>query len=124
MLFRSTLLSSQVATGISWSPLSGLKGVKPPVKFGEKTRLGLQSHNWATEQQQQFQDEFILRFFLTLGLQTLLFQIRSHSQILGTGHGHIFLGATIQPITLVLKEVSTVVLSAEMKYGIWKHLRK
>ena len=32
------LLSSQVATGISWSPLSGLKGVKPPVKFGEKTR--------------------------------------------------------------------------------------
>ena len=35
---QSTLLSSQVATGISWSPLSGLKGVKPPVKFGEKTR--------------------------------------------------------------------------------------
>ena len=26
------------ATGISWSPLSGLKGVKHPVKFGEKTR--------------------------------------------------------------------------------------
>ena len=35
---QSTLLSSQVATGISWSPLSGLKGVKPPVKFGERTR--------------------------------------------------------------------------------------
>ena len=35
---HNTLLSSQVATGISWSPLSGLKGVKPPVKFGEKTR--------------------------------------------------------------------------------------
>ena len=35
---QSTLLSSQVATGISWSPLSVLKGVKPPVKFGERTR--------------------------------------------------------------------------------------
>ena len=35
---QSTLLSSQVATGISWSPLSGLKRIKPPVKFGEKTR--------------------------------------------------------------------------------------
>ena len=35
---QSTLLSSQVATGISWSPLSGLKGVKPPVKFGERIR--------------------------------------------------------------------------------------
>ena len=29
-----TPLSSRVATGISWSPLSGLKGVKPPVEFG------------------------------------------------------------------------------------------
>ena len=29
---------SRVATGISWSPLSGLKGVKPPVEFGERTR--------------------------------------------------------------------------------------
>ena len=27
------LLSSQITTGISWSPLSGLKGVKPPVEF-------------------------------------------------------------------------------------------
>ena len=27
-----------VTLGISWSPLSGLKGVKPPVKFREKTR--------------------------------------------------------------------------------------
>ena len=26
----------RVATGISWSPLSGLKGVKPPVEFGPK----------------------------------------------------------------------------------------
>ena len=25
------------ATGTSWSPLCGLKGVKPPVKFGERT---------------------------------------------------------------------------------------
>ena len=24
--------------GISWSPLSGLKGVKSPVEFGESTR--------------------------------------------------------------------------------------
>ena len=32
----SALLSSQ--GGISWSPLSGLKGVKPPVEFGERTR--------------------------------------------------------------------------------------
>ena len=31
-------LSSRVATGISWSPLSGLKGVKPPLEFGERTR--------------------------------------------------------------------------------------
>ena len=31
-------LSSRVATGISWSPLSGLKGVKPPVEFGERIR--------------------------------------------------------------------------------------
>ena len=33
-----TPLSSRVATGISWSPLSSLKGVKPPVEFGERTR--------------------------------------------------------------------------------------
>ena len=32
-LKEGTLLSSRVATGISWSPLSGLKGVKPPMKF-------------------------------------------------------------------------------------------
>ena len=32
------LLSSRVTTGISWSPLSGVKGVKPPVEFGERTR--------------------------------------------------------------------------------------
>ena len=35
---QRTSLSSRVATGISWSPLSGLKGVKPPVEFGERTR--------------------------------------------------------------------------------------
>lgn len=45
---------------------------------------GLQRHNCTTEPQEQFQDEFILRSFLTLGLQRLFFQIRSHSQILGT----------------------------------------
>ena len=31
-------LSSRVAPGISWTQLSGLKGVNPPVKFGERTR--------------------------------------------------------------------------------------
>ena len=35
---QRTSLSSRVATGISWSPLSGLKGVKPPLEFGERTR--------------------------------------------------------------------------------------
>ena len=32
------LVSSRVAPGISWTQLSGLKGVNPPVKFGERTR--------------------------------------------------------------------------------------
>ena len=32
----SALLSSR--TGMSWSPLSGLKGVKPPLVFGGRTR--------------------------------------------------------------------------------------
>ena len=35
---QRTLLSSRVATCISWRLLSGLKGVNPPVKFGERTR--------------------------------------------------------------------------------------
>ena len=35
---QRTPLSSRVATGVSWSPLSGLKGVKPPVEFGERTQ--------------------------------------------------------------------------------------
>ena len=35
---QRTPLSSRAATRISWSPLSGLKGVKPPVEFGERTR--------------------------------------------------------------------------------------
>ena len=35
---QRTPLSSRVVTGISWSPLSGLKGVKPPVEFSERTR--------------------------------------------------------------------------------------
>ena len=33
-----TALSSRAATRISWSPLSGLKGVKPPLQFGERTQ--------------------------------------------------------------------------------------
>ena len=41
---QRTPLSSRVATGISWSPLSGLKGVKPPVEFGEKNRDGSPGH--------------------------------------------------------------------------------
>ena len=36
---QRTPLSSRVATGISWSPLSGLKGVKPPVEFGKRIRV-------------------------------------------------------------------------------------
>ena len=37
--FRArTPLSSRVATRISWSLLSGLKGVQPPLQFGERTR--------------------------------------------------------------------------------------
>ena len=32
---QRTLLSSRVATGISWSPLCDLKGVKPPLQFGD-----------------------------------------------------------------------------------------
>ena len=39
-----TPLSSRVATGIFWSTLSGLKGVKPPVEFGEKIQYGSPGH--------------------------------------------------------------------------------
>ena len=35
---QRTSLSSQFATPISWSPMSGLKGVEPPLQFGERTR--------------------------------------------------------------------------------------
>ena len=35
---EKTPLSSRVATGMSWSPLSDQKGVKPPVDFGERNR--------------------------------------------------------------------------------------
>ena len=48
-LKQRTLLSSPVATGISWNPLSGLKGVKPPMKFLEGTRdcsLGPAGKEW------------------------------------------------------------------------------
>ena len=33
---QRTPLSFRVVTGTSWSPLCDLKGVKPPVKFGER----------------------------------------------------------------------------------------
>ena len=33
-----TPLSSRVATRVSWSPLSGLEGVQPPLPFGVRTR--------------------------------------------------------------------------------------
>ena len=36
---QRTPLSSRVATSISWSPLSGLKEVKPPVEY--ETGLGI-----------------------------------------------------------------------------------
>ena len=36
-----TPLSSRVATRVSWSPLSGLKGVQPPLPFGE-----MQTKKW------------------------------------------------------------------------------
>ena len=35
---QRTPLSSRVGMGNSWSPLSGLKEVKPPMEFGERTR--------------------------------------------------------------------------------------
>ena len=35
---QMTPLSSRVATRISWSPLSSLEGVKPPLQFGERAR--------------------------------------------------------------------------------------
>ena len=35
---QRTPLSSRVAPGISWTQLSGLKGVNTPMKFGERTR--------------------------------------------------------------------------------------
>ena len=36
---QRTPLSSRVAPGISWTQLSGLKGVNTPVKFGETVFL-------------------------------------------------------------------------------------
>ena len=38
------LLLSRVAMGISWSPMCALKGVKPPVEFGERTRDWIPGH--------------------------------------------------------------------------------
>ena len=35
---QRTPLCSRIATGISWSSLGGLKGVKPPEVFGERSR--------------------------------------------------------------------------------------
>ena len=42
-----TPLSSRVATSGSWSPLSGLKGVQPPLPFGERTRDYPDLSSWA-----------------------------------------------------------------------------
>ena len=41
---QRTPLSSRAATGISWSPLSGLKGVKPPAEFGKRIRDSSPGH--------------------------------------------------------------------------------
>ena len=41
---QRTPLWSRVAMGISWNPLSGRKGAKPPVDFGEKTWDGSPAH--------------------------------------------------------------------------------
>ena len=38
---QRTLLTSRVATGTSWSPLSGLKGVKSPVGFSKGLVIAL-----------------------------------------------------------------------------------
>ena len=38
---QRTRLSSRVATRISWSSLSGLKGVNPPLQFGERASLSI-----------------------------------------------------------------------------------
>ena len=35
---KEKVLCSRVATGISWSSLGGLKRVKPPEAFGERSR--------------------------------------------------------------------------------------
>ena len=37
---QRTPLCSRIATAISWSSLGGLKGVKPPEAFGERSRDG------------------------------------------------------------------------------------
>ena len=36
--YSRVALASRVATRVSWSPLSGHKGVQPPLPFGERTR--------------------------------------------------------------------------------------
>ena len=41
---QKTPFSSRVAMGISWSPLSGLKGVKPPVEFEKRIRYSSPGH--------------------------------------------------------------------------------
>ena len=41
---EKTPLSSRVATGMSWSPLSDQKGVKPPVEFGKRIRDSSPGH--------------------------------------------------------------------------------
>src|SRR5574337_1099956 len=41
---QRTPLCSRMATGISWSSLGGLKGVKPPEAFGERSRVWSLGH--------------------------------------------------------------------------------
>ena len=36
---RKTRTHTHIATGISWSPLRGVKGVKPPMEFGDDSGL-------------------------------------------------------------------------------------
>ena len=40
---QRTPLSSRVASGMSWSPLSGLLGVKPPVELERGLGIALQA---------------------------------------------------------------------------------
>ena len=60
---QRTLLTSRVATGTSWSPLSGLKGVKLPVEFWEAD-LGLLSRP-CRKRRASFRDDGGISWFLS-----------------------------------------------------------